>query len=230
MAARDLDSHNAEHPSNSKYALLHTPTTNLPYIALTTRSQEAIYLTELYPTDAPTHQAALSIESVNNALIGPPKPYTLADAEWWIEHVRSGKAELSLSCLRVGSPDEKGTGIGGVALVPHDEDGFTFLRSGEPMGEGNRDCNIGYWLHPEFQGRGIMKEAVRALVNWGRRECGVGDAILKVLETNLASRRVVEGMSEFIRVEGEKGVEWVEWPEKKGGGGKKKLLVWKWKK
>lgn len=231
MASQGPASQNAEWPGNDKYAVLRTPTSNVPYIPLTTRSQEPIYLTELYPTDAVALQAALSFESVNHSLISPPTPYTIKDAEWWIEHMRSGKGDLPLTCLRLGSPDESGLAIGSVALAPHDQDGFASIRSGGPVdGEGNRDCDIGYWLHPEFQGRGIMKEGVRAVVDWGRRNYGVGNARLKVLEVNLASRRVVEGMSEFVRVEGEEGVEWEEWPESKGGGGKKKLLIWEWRK
>ncbi|CAG8953099.1 hypothetical protein HYFRA_00003295, partial [Hymenoscyphus fraxineus] len=86
------------------YKLQHTPT-GRPYIALQTRSPTPIFITELLPSDAPTLVATMSLPAVNNALISPPKDYTLASAEWWITQQRSGKVELPLAVLREGDAE-----------------------------------------------------------------------------------------------------------------------------
>lgn len=53
--------------------------------------------------------AALSIEDLNNVLIGPPKPYTVDSAKWWISQQLSGKADLSMCAIRASShiPSQK---------------------------------------------------------------------------------------------------------------------------
>ena len=86
------------------------------------------------------------------------------------------------------------------------------------------ECELGYWLHPGWRGRGIMRGAVKALLEWGG-SVGVKGVVIRVLEENRGSRGVVEGMSGWRRCEGEDG--WVDWPESKGGG-RKRLWVWRW--
>ena len=61
---------------------------------------------------------------------------------------------------------------------------------GPPNARG--EVEIGYGLAPEYEGRGYMTEAVRALVDWAfaREECTVVAPI--TAKTNLASQRVLE--------------------------------------
>lgn len=40
-------------------------------------------------------------------------------------------------------------------------------RIGIRLREGEDHWNIGYWMHPDYQGKGLMTEAVVAVVNWG---------------------------------------------------------------
>ncbi|KAG9234745.1 putative nucleosome assembly protein C36B7.08c, partial [Amylocarpus encephaloides] len=142
--------------------------------------------------------------NINLALISPPNPYTLADAEWWINQSLTGQGDLSLCVLRMGCPGPEGRLVGGCGLACEDPKGFWHIPGRRPLNEKeesttppNRNVEVGYFLHPDVQGLGIMREAVRAAVHWGRRECGVGDVRLRVEEGNLGSRRVVEGMGEF---------------------------------
>lgn len=70
-----------------------------------------------------------------------------------------------------------------------------------------------------------MAAAVRAVVEWGKELHGA-NAVIRVEEGNLKSRKVVERMEEWVRVE--ERDHWVDWPEIKGGG-RRKFLFWKWK-
>jgi hypothetical protein len=54
---------------------------------------------------------------------------------------------------------------------------------------------------------------------------GVRTVVVRVLEENVASRKVIGGFEEFKRVNGEE--EFVEWPEEKGGG-RKRFFVFEW--
>ncbi|CAG8982213.1 hypothetical protein HYALB_00003650 [Hymenoscyphus albidus] len=214
-------------PPRSTYKLQHTPT-GRPYIALQTHSPTPIFLTELLPRDAHTLVATMSLPAVNNALLSPPKDYTLASAEWWIAHQRSGKADLPLATLRAGDAESGGL-IGGVSLGPGPRIGVKGSSAlGEAGGDGGNgiDVELGYYLHPDWQGKGIIKPAARALIEWGRAEKGVNRVRVKVVEENMKSRANIESFGEFVRVNGEE--EYLEWPLEKGGG-RKKLLVFEWR-
>jgi RimJ/RimL family protein N-acetyltransferase len=60
---------------------------------------------------------------------------------------------------------------GGFSWVPRDRVGTLTGSAGEPLsvinmrpGSSDRECDIGYWLGPPFWGRGLMPEAIRAVV------------------------------------------------------------------
>jgi RimJ/RimL family protein N-acetyltransferase len=199
------------------------------YIPLQTNSPEQIYVTPLFKSDAHRMTEVMNNDSIGLALIAPPYPYLLADAEWWINETFNGRVDLTLCALRAGSPGPEGKYIGGCGLAPQEQSGFYHLPGRKPDGwegePGTRNVAIGYFIHPEYQGRGIVRSAVRAVVNWGRRECGVQDATIWVADGNLASRKVVEGMSEFVASPEEK---WEKWPESKGGE-RRRCASWVWK-
>jgi RimJ/RimL family protein N-acetyltransferase len=200
-----------------------------PYIPIQTKSPEQIYLTPLFRSDAQNMTNLMSTESIALELISPPWPYTLASAEWWINNSLNGKGDLPICAIRAGNPGPEGKYIGGIGVVPQDPTGFYHLPGRKPEGwegePGSRNVEIGYSLLPEYQGRGIMRPAVRAVVAWARRDCGARDATIVVAEGNAKSRAVVEGMGEFVPVEGSK---WEVWPESKGGM-RRECWSWVWK-
>jgi RimJ/RimL family protein N-acetyltransferase len=51
---------------------------------------------------------------------------------------------------------------------------------------------VGYWLAPAARGRGLMAEAVRAVVDWARDEHGITLLRLTTHPDNAASQRVAE--------------------------------------
>jgi RimJ/RimL family protein N-acetyltransferase len=70
-----------------------------------------------------------------------------------------------------------------------------------------------------------VQGCVAAIVSWGREYEGVRTVVVRVLEENVASRKIIRGFGEFKRVNGEE--ELVERPEEKGGG-RKRLFVFEW--
>ncbi len=57
---------------------------------------------------------------------------------------------------------------------------------------GNRRAEVGYWLGEEFQGRGIMTRACRALVDYGFRSLGLNRTEIRVDVDNRKSRAIPE--------------------------------------
>jgi RimJ/RimL family protein N-acetyltransferase len=92
-----------------------------------------------------------------------------------------------------------------------------------PAGKEKLEYELAYYLHPDWQGKGIIKNAVLALLSWAIEEEGVKDVFVRVVETNAKSRSVVGSIPEF-KVEKE-GVE-IKWPKSKGGD-VKLLMVWR---
>ena len=197
-----------------------------PYIALSTASTTPIYLTHFYRSDIHRVQETLSIPEVYLHLIAIPQPYNLADAEWWIEQQLASKGNLPIQVLRSDDP-ETGNFIGSVSLMPSDSEALSRVRGKLPVpGPAENECELGYYLHPSARGKGIMGSAVKALLDWGKECCGVRAVVVKILEENLASRKVVEGIREFVR--DETSDLWIDWPVEKGGG-RRKVMVWRWR-
>lgn len=211
------------------YRLSYT-TSGEPFIALCTRSENPIFLTKYYAKDPSDVHAAISLPEVNPFLASTPTPYTLADAEGWVSSQLTAASNYPLQVLRTGAPDEAGTLIGSVSLMPHDNVALVDLRKKGLLTDSSRqehECELGYYLHPDYRGKGIVKAGIRALLAYAQAEHGMNSVVVRVAEDNTASRRVIESMVEerWSRVEGKDLV--VDWPDAKGGG-KKKILCWMW--
>ena len=73
----------------------------------------------------------------------------------------------------------------------------------------NRKSEIGYWLSEEFQGRGIITDSVRALINFGFSELNLNRIQIKCAPENVKSNNIpkrlgfsfegVERDSEFVK-------------------------------
>jgi len=215
----------AKHSIPPAWYNLQTSKSGQHYIALPAKpSTPPIFLTTYHTTDAPALQAVLSIPSLNDSLISIPKPYTLADADFWIDLQLSSTSDPWLQALRSDDP-ETGTFVGAVSLIPAATS--TYVLRGHVGGEERSGAEflLGYYLHPDFRQRGIMRDAVLALLAWAIAEQGVMEVRVYVAVENVGSRRLVEGLEGFERVEGE---EEVVWPESKGGG-RKKVWSWRWR-
>ena len=102
-----------------------------------------------------------------------PHPYTLADAESWLDTRAEGKSD-HLLCIEVD-----GHVAGGIGLHP-----------GEDVAR--LTAELGYWLAEPLWGRGIMTEAVRAMVAHGFATSPLERIEAYVFANNPASTRVLE--------------------------------------
>jgi RimJ/RimL family protein N-acetyltransferase len=110
-----------------------------------------------------------------------PQPFTAEDARFWLKDI----AEQAATGLRYNwcvADAETDVGLGNLTLFN--------LRDG-------RDGELGYWAHPEAQGRGLMTEAIRRLAQWyfaPAQNGGFGGhrLVIRTAATNHAARRVAE--------------------------------------
>lgn len=102
-----------------------------------------------------------------------PRPYTRADAEWWISFARRRDPQTHLAI------EVDGEAAGGISLEP----GSDIER---------RAAEIGYWLGEAFWGRGIITSAVRAMTAYGFETLGLTRIFAVPFASNSASVRVLE--------------------------------------
>ena len=109
-----------------------------------------------------------------------PVPYSHQDGKTWLAEVER----------KWQSSDERT-----FAIVDQESDRFLGavairLRDGG---------SIGYWLSREARGKGVMSEAVGAVVKWARTEHGIERLYIVAHPDNVASQRVAEKAG-FVRV------------------------------
>lgn len=102
-----------------------------------------------------------------------PHPYSLEDAERWIEHARNEDPITNFAIVI------EGAAVGGIGLIFHDD---IYHRSAE----------LGYWLGEAYWGRGLVTEAVGGVVEWGFANFDIARIYAGVLAWNPASARVLE--------------------------------------
>ena len=65
--------------------------------------------------------------------------------------------------------------------------------------ENKESCEIGYELHPSMHGRGIMQEAIKAVIDFGFRELKLKQIIAFTHPDNSASQKILERNGFVIR-------------------------------
>jgi RimJ/RimL family protein N-acetyltransferase len=108
-----------------------------------------------------------------------PVPYGERDARAWLE----GRDERRRSLRECD-----------FALTAHDDDELLGVVSVQLRPHGS----VGYWLRACARGRGLMTEALGAVVGWACTEHGVSDLHLTTHPGNVASQRVAERAG-FVR-------------------------------
>lgn len=102
-----------------------------------------------------------------------PTPYTVLDAEQWLDSIRKTRPFLNFAILYQGRI------AGNIGIVPKED---VYRMSVE----------IGYFIGEEFWGKGIATEATRLLVEYIEQEFNVVRIYAEVFETNKASMRVLQ--------------------------------------
>ncbi|MGB1040898.1 MAG: GNAT family N-acetyltransferase [Flavobacteriales bacterium] len=102
-----------------------------------------------------------------------PHPYTIVDAEWWIKEVMKESPKVNFAI----AIDEKVVG------------GIGFSTKNDVY---RKTLEIGYWLGEGYWGKGIMTQAVKAIINYGFENFEVVRIEAKVFNWNEGSMRVLE--------------------------------------
>lgn len=141
--------------------------------------REHLTLRPFVPDDKPNLIRYLNDPTIYRNTQKIPSPYTEADADWWIHHVREIHEQQGIHANLAISHDEHGV-IGGIGCFLH-------------TGIAGHCDEIGYWLAEPFRGQGIATEAVQVFCNWlfdNRPSLVRIEA--KVYTHNPASARVLE--------------------------------------
>lgn len=132
---------------------------------------------------SPRDEASL-VEHINSSHISDrvsnvPSPYTAEHAKAWLEHMRLNTASLwrGVKPKRLDfAISVSGCVVGSVAFIDVKD----------------HMAQVSYWLGQEYQGHGIMAEAVREVVSWGLRDCGFVRIWGYTWSDNKASQKVLE--------------------------------------
>jgi RimJ/RimL family protein N-acetyltransferase len=128
--------------------------------------------------------AARSNQATAHFLPFIPQPFTVEDARFWLKDMaeQASAGKRFNWCVADTGTDQ---GLGNLTL-------FGIHTHG-----GVRDAEIGYWMHPEAQGRGVMSEAIQAVARWyfaAQGDGGFGGRrlFIRTAATNTAARRTAE--------------------------------------
>lgn len=102
-----------------------------------------------------------------------PHPYTLKDAEAWLE------MQIAQSPVTNFAIEVEGLAVGGIGLIP----GKDVSRVSAEMG---------YWLGENYWGQGIISEAVLGIVNYGFETLNFSRIFAEVFASNAGSMKVLE--------------------------------------
>lgn len=117
-------------------------------------------------------------------LAGMPQPYTQGNALAYIRHCHE-RSRAGTGCFFALADPLDDTCVGAVAVM-----GLAGQPPDDPLtGE------VGYWVHPEARGRGLMTEAVGLLVAYAFQRhdaggLGLRRLVLRAAEANVASQHV----------------------------------------
>ena len=102
-----------------------------------------------------------------------PRPYTRADAEYWVDLTRQQHPQTQFAI------EVHGEAVGGIGL-----------EIGSDIGR--RSAEIGYWLGEAHWGKGITTAAVRTLTSYGFQTLDLTRIFAVPFASSVASIRVLE--------------------------------------
>ncbi|MEB3188564.1 MAG: GNAT family N-acetyltransferase [bacterium] len=140
--------------------------------------KNAYAISDIQPSDRDAYVKHLQVKQIHDQTLAIPYPYTLADADIWIQRVADETARLGRSVnWAIRHPD--GTVVGGI--------GFNELEPGV-----SHRAELGYWLAMPYWGQGIMTEAVKAVMAFAFDSFGLVRITAHVFAFNKGSARVLE--------------------------------------
>jgi RimJ/RimL family protein N-acetyltransferase len=147
----------------------------------TTLTAEGLTLRPFTPADADgVAEACQDAETLH--WLPLPRPYTRANAEWFIDTFGPSQRESGAGI--VFAIESAGRLAGAIDLKQVDW--------------ANRVAEVGYWMAPWARGRGVVTQAVRVLSEWAIRVHNFERVQLFAAVGNVASQRVAEKAG-FVR-------------------------------
>jgi len=146
-----------------------------------TLTTERLTLRPLTTADVPRIVEACADPSTRHFLSSLPEPYRESDALWYVHDSWWQAAVGHHETWAVADADDRL--LGTIRLLALDD----------PTGGLGE---VGYWMHPDSRGRGIMTEAARAVVDHAFDPQGLDRRRLSLVaaEGNTASRRIAESL------------------------------------
>lgn len=136
-----------------------------------------IHLTEFRASDLSALVELLSVREIYDNTLRIPWPYTVAEAEAWLQIThkppRAGWLDRNWAIRNAGAALLGGIGLIGYPSSPH-------------------RAEIGYWLGRPFWGRGIMPRVVESVCDHAFTVLSLQKITANVFAGNLASARVLE--------------------------------------
>lgn len=139
---------------------------------------DRVRLRALTEADVPRIVEACADPATQRWLPDLPDPYTHEAARAFVEWCREGAFTGDLWTWAVTDPAAPDRLLGAITL----------FRLRDPAAQGE----IGYWLHPEARGRGVMSDAVRAVAAYALGAGPHQSLLVRCSPDNIASRRVAE--------------------------------------
>jgi RimJ/RimL family protein N-acetyltransferase len=121
----------------------------------------------------PLVKHANNLNVARNLRDGFPFPYTQQDAKKWLKMVSENREDIILA-IEVGGEAAGGIGLHGL------KDVYRF------------NCEIGYWLSEVHWGKGVMTDAVAAMVEYTFTETHWLRLFATIYDFNPSSMRVLE--------------------------------------
>jgi RimJ/RimL family protein N-acetyltransferase len=128
--------------------------------------------------DAPRIHEGTAEPATEHWLGHKPAPYTLADAQWYVERRRELAATGECVTWAIADPDDDR--ILGTVLW------FNWTPGVE--------CEVGWWTHPDARGRGLATKAARLAIGHVFETLGVKRVTAYAAVENTASRHVAEAV------------------------------------
>lgn len=127
-------------------------------------------------TDIPSLVKHINSSRIADRVSNIPHPYTEAHAKEWL-HRLSEEREQYHHKRRIDFAIDIGDEVAGsIALINID----------------GHKAQVSYWLGEDFQGAGVMSEALRLIVDFGLTTCGFMRIWGYTWENNLASQHTLE--------------------------------------
>ena len=114
----------------------------------------------------------LNNENISKWLLQIPFPYTLQDAEFWINKCKENPEEKKDFAFAI---ETEGSLIGGIGLHIKSE----------------HSAEVGYWLGEKHWGKGYMSEALKEITSYGFNELSLVRITAHVFEGNIRSEKLL---------------------------------------